>query len=59
MLHGQLICKNNPDPAGSIDLINESKIGGNMILTYGCGSILDGSGGQPEPIAGRMWHHVW
>ena len=57
VLYGQLLCKDNPDPAGSMPLISENKINGNMELTYMCGGFFAPS--DPAPIAGRMWNHVW
>ena len=56
-LFGQLICKDDPNPAGSEDWVSANKISGDMELTYSCGGLL--AGGQPVPIAGRMWNHVW
>lgn len=58
VLHGQLLCKNNADPAGSLDIVQENKLNGNMKLTYMCGGIFAGAG-KATPIAGRMWSHVW
>ena len=58
VLHGQLLCKNNADPAGSLDIVQVNKINGNMKLTYMCGGIFAGAD-KATPIAGRMWSHVW
>ncbi len=57
ILHGQLVCKNNADPAGSRNIVDENKINGNMKLTYMCGGIF--ASAKATPIAGRMWNHVW
>ena len=58
VIHGQLICKNNPDPPGSEDIVSVNKLNGDMELTFMCGGIFAGAGGV-VPIAGRNWSHVW
>ena len=58
VFHGQLLCKNNADPTGSRDIVQENKLNGNMKLTYMCGGIFAGAA-NASPISGRMWSHVW
>ncbi len=57
VLHGQLLCKNNADPAGSLDIVQVNKINGNMKLTYMCGGIF--APAPAAPVSGRMWNHLW
>ena len=58
VFHGQLLCKNNADPTGIRDIVQENKLNGNMKLTYMCGGIFAGAA-NASPISGRMWSHVW
>ena len=56
-LFGQLVCKNNANPAGSADWVAENKISGNMTLTYNCGGIF--APNRAEAISNRAWTQVW
>lgn len=38
-MHGQLICRNDPNPFGSENWANQNKISGNFTLTYSCGGL--------------------
>ena len=57
-IYGQLICRNNPNPPGSMDWVTENKLNGDMTLRYMCGGMF-ANAGQAVPINGRMWSHVW
>ena len=57
ILYGQLICKDNPNPPGSIDWVTLSNISGQMTLRYRCGGLLGRI--PPMPVPGRKWSHVW
>ena len=56
VMHGQLICRDDPNPPGSQDWASNNQISGDLTLTFSCGGLLDK---PPSPIAGRMWNHVW
>ena len=57
VIHGQIICKSNPDPPGSLDLQDVNEIDGELKLTYGCTGLMD-----DFPVMAaveRTWSHVW
>ncbi len=55
--HGQLICRDDPNPVDSENYASNNKISGDLQLSYSCGGILAGRG--PAPINGRTWSHIW
>ena len=57
VMHGQLVCRDDTNPLGSEDWVTETKISGDLELTYSCGGLLDGSGASP--ITRRKWSHGW
>lgn len=42
-ISGQMICRDDPAPPGSINHINTTSISGNPIFTYGCGGLGSGT----------------
>ena len=56
VIHGQLICRDDPNPFGSEDWVSENRISGDMQLTFSCGEMLPDPG---RPIGERVWSHVW
>ena len=57
VMFGQLVCRNDPNPVGSEDWVDENNVSGDLRLTYNCGGMLGGGG--VRPINGRTWSHVW
>ena len=57
VIHGQLVCRDDPNPPGSLELATEILINGDLQVTYSCGGLLGPQ--PPEPIDQRMWNHVW
>ena len=55
VMYGQLICRDDPNPAGSQDWVSQNRISGDLRLTYNCGVVPP----EGKPIGGRMWNHVW
>lgn len=37
VVHGQIVCKNKVNPAGTVQLALENQISGNPKITYNCG----------------------
>lgn len=56
-LHGQLICRDDPNPTGSLEWVTDNKLSGDVEITYSCGGFL--SKQVPEPILERTWTHLW
>ncbi len=42
-LSGQILCKDSPNPPGSVNYTTESMISGNPEIRYGCGGSLKGA----------------
>ncbi len=57
VIYGQLVCRDNPDPPGSLQITDNSEIDGEFKLTFQCGGILGDT--DPNLIPGRMWSHIW
>ena len=57
VIYGQVVCRDDPNPPGSLELASENLVSGNMQLTYTCGGLM--AHRPPWPIGERMWNHVW
>lgn len=42
-LYGQIICDNESNASGTVNLVSENKINGDPMITYGCGGMFGGT----------------
>ncbi len=56
VVQGQLVCRDDPDPAGAQNLLDVSDLSGDLVLT---GSCVVGGGGNAVPIVSRAWSPVF
>ncbi len=54
IIHGQILCSDEPDPPGAHNLLNSSKIMGTIDITYDCGSSAAYDAAL-IPLAERAW----
>ncbi len=57
-IHGQIICRDDPDPFGSQDWVSETKISGDLRLKYDCDPDSFSSDGRPAAISARSWTQI-
>ena len=59
VLHGQLVCHDDPNPSGSENTVSENKISGDAVISYDCSSYLGDGTLTLRPLRERAWREVW
>ena len=54
---GQIICRGDSNPSGSQDWVAETKISGDLNLTYDCTAGTTST--KPRPLSARSWTQIW